>query len=94
MTLLAAIGRGEFIANSLRNRDLVRLLHPDVSDDPAERRKASASVTRSLRLLRAHGLITKIEGTRRYLVSDRGRTIIAAVIAAKNASLAKLQQCA
>jgi hypothetical protein len=94
LALIEAIGRGEFIANGLRNRDLVPLLHPHVADDPAQRRKASASVTRSLRLLRAHGLITKVEGTRRYLVTDRGRTIIAAIIAAKNAPLSKLQQCA
>jgi len=92
--LLEAIGRGEFIANGFRNRDLVRLLHPRVSDDPAARRQASASTTRSLRLLRAHKLITKIEGTRRYLVTDRGRNAIAAIIAAKNAPLSKLQQCA
>ncbi len=92
--LLEAIGRGEFIANGFRNRDLVRLLHPRVSDDPAARRKASASITRSLRLLRAHKLITKIEGTHRYLVTDRGRNVIAAIVAAKNAPLSKLQQCA
>lgn len=94
LVLIEAIGRGEFIANGLRNRDLVPLLHPHVADDPAQRHKASASVTRSLRLLRAHGLITKVEGTRRYLVTDCGRTIIAAVIAAKNVPLSKLQQCA
>lgn len=94
LALIEAIGRGEFVVNGLRNRDLVPLLHPRVSDDPAQRRKASASVTRSLRLLRAHGLITKIEGTRRYHVTDRGRNVIAAVIAAKNAPLSKLQQCA
>ena len=94
LALIEAIGRGEFVVNGLRNRDLVPLLHPDVPDDSAQRRKASASVSRSLRLLRAHGLITKIDGTHRYHVTDRGRNVIAAIIAAKNASLSKLQQCA
>jgi hypothetical protein len=92
LALLEAIGRGEFVVNGFRNRDLVRLLHPNLHDDPAERRKASASVTRSLRLLRAHGIISKVEASHRYLATDRGRTIIAAVIAVKNAPLASLQQ--
>jgi hypothetical protein len=94
LALLEAIGRGEFVVNGFRNRDLVRLLHPNLHDDPAERRKASASVTRSLRLLRAHGIISKVEASHRYLATDRGRTIIAAVIAVKNAPLASLQQSA
>ena len=92
--LLEAVGRGEFIANGFRNRDLVPLLHRKVPDDPAERRKLSAKVTRLLRLLRAHRLIKKVEGTHRYLVTTRGRTAIDAIIAARSVSLSKLQQCA
>jgi hypothetical protein len=99
VTLLETIARGEFIANGFRNRDLVPLLYPShadsgIADDKDHRRKASGKVTRLLRLLRAHQLIEKVEGTHRYLVTDRGRTAIAAVIAAQRASLAKLQQCA
>lgn len=92
--LLQAVARGEFIANGFRNRDLVPLMYPEVPDDPAERRKVSAKVTRLLRLLRAHRLIEKVEGTHRYLVTARGRTAIAAILAARGASLSKLQQCA
>jgi hypothetical protein len=92
--LLEAVGRGEFIANGFRNRDLVPLLYPKVPDDPAERRKVSAKVTRQIRFLRAHRLIKKVEGTHRYLVTTRGRTAIDAIIAARSASLSKLQQCA
>lgn len=94
LQLLEAVARGEFIANGFRNRDLVPLICPDVPDDPAERRKVSAKVTRLLRLLRAHQLIEKVEGTHRYLVTDRGRTAIAAILAARNASLSRLEQCA
>ncbi|MHC4067087.1 MAG: hypothetical protein ACYSUI_21635 [Planctomycetota bacterium] len=92
--LLEAVGRGEFIINGFRNRDLVPLLYPKVPDDPAERRKVSAKVTRLLRLLRAHGIIEKVKGTHRYLVTTRGRTAIDAVIAARNAPLSELQQAA
>ena len=92
--LLEAVARGEFIANGFRNRNLVPLLFPELPGDPAQRRKASAKVTRLLRLLRAHRLIEKVEGTHRYFVTYRGRTAIAAILAARNASLSKLQQCA
>ena len=92
--MLEAVVRGEFIANGFRNRDLVPLIYSDVPDDPAERRKASAKVTRLLRLLRAHRLIEKVEGTHRYLVTTRGRTAIDAILAARNVSLSSLQQCA
>ena len=91
--LFEAVARGEFIANGFRNRDLVSLLYPEAADDPAERRKVSAKVTRLLRLLRAHRLIEKVEGTHRYLVTERGRTAIAAIIAARTTPLSKLQQC-
>jgi hypothetical protein len=92
--LLEAVARGEFIANGFRNRDLVPLIFTNIPDDPVERRKVSAKITRLLRILRAHRLIEKVEGTHRYLVTDRGRTAIAAILAARNASLSKLPQCA
>ncbi len=94
MALLEAIARGEFVANGSRNRDLVRLLFPDLPDDLKANRKASAKVTRLLRLLRAHHLIHKVEGTHRYRVTDTGRTAIAATLAARDVPLSTLQQCA
>jgi hypothetical protein len=92
--LLEAVGRGEFLTNGFRNRDLVPLLFASVPDEPSERRKLSAKVSRLLRLLRAHGLIRKLEGTHRYLVTPEGRTVIAAVLSARNAPLSHLKQCA
>lgn len=93
LPLLQAIGRGEFLVNGFRNRDLLPLLFPG-QVDPDQRKKLSARVTRLLRLLRAHRVIEKIAGTHRYRVTSSGRRLIAAVVAAGAASLSQLKQCA
>jgi hypothetical protein len=94
VSLLRAIGRGEFITNGFRSRDIAPLLGGAVPTDPDLRRKFMAKLSRQLRLLRAHGVIRKIEGTHRYSVTKAGRTLITAVTGALDASIAKLQQCA
>ena len=50
---------------------------PSPAKSPREARRRSAWITRQLRLLRAHGLITKIPGTHRYLLTPSGRKITA-----------------
>ena len=91
--LLEAIGRGEFVINGLRNRDLQALLFGS-SDDPAEKKRRCGRVTRMLRMLRAHGLIHKLPHTHRYQVSDKGRKVIAAIHAAREADIEKLAKAA
>jgi hypothetical protein len=94
LSLLKAIGRGEFALAGFRNKDLVPLLFSGQPSDDPTRRKLSARVSRLLRLLRAHRLIRKRDGTHRYLVTDKGRAVIAAVVATSAAQLSKLKQCA
>ena len=91
--LLEAVNRGEFAMNGFRNRDLRPLLFGQ-SHDPQQRRRASAAVTRRLRMLRAHGLIHKLPKTHRYVVSKKGRTAITAFLAARRADTAKLAAAA
>jgi len=74
----------------LRNRDLVAALYPTLSEDPAERRRRSARVTRLLRLLRGHGLLDKISESHRYQVGAEARARILALLACRNASPEKL----
>jgi len=45
-------------------------------------------------LLRAHHIIEAVPRTHRYLVTDSGRRLIAAVLAIHNASLTRLKRCA
>ena len=49
-----------------------------------------AAVGRRLMLLRAHGLIAKVNKTHRYIVTDKGRRVITAILAARQASTEKL----
>jgi hypothetical protein len=92
--LLQAASHHEFLINGLRNRDLRRLLYGERAVTAADKRRHSAAVTRQLRLLRAHGLIQKVPKTHRYLVSKPGRRAITALLAARNASIERLADCA
>jgi hypothetical protein len=89
-TLFEAVGRGEFLLNGFRNRDLRHLLYTKGTDDPDETRRRAAAVTRKLRMLRAHGVIQKVPKTTRYQLTDYGRTVIAALAAAKLANVTQL----
>jgi hypothetical protein len=84
--LLEAVSRHEFLINGLRNRDLRRLLYPIETTEPKEQRRRSAAVGRQLRLLRAHGLLQKVQKTHRYLVTANGRKVITALLAARDAN--------
>jgi hypothetical protein len=94
-TLLAEVGRGEFLLNGLRNRDLRAALFPaDPTNDPAQRRRRCGRVSRQLRMLRAHGLVAKLPHTHRYVVTDKGWRVVAALAAARDASIAQLMAAA
>lgn len=92
--LLEVVGRGEHLINGMRNRDLQAALFTTPSDDPSEKRRRSGQVTRRLRMLRAHGLIRQVRHTHRYVVTDIGRQVITAVMAAREANVAKLASAA
>ena len=89
--LLTAINHGDFLINGFRNRDLQKLLY-DAEAPADERRRRSAAVSRSLRLLRAHGLIQKVPRTHRYQVTQTGRVILVAVLTTARTSLNQLNQ--
>ena len=95
VALLEAINHGEFLLNGFRNRDLRALLFADTpAATPEEVKRQSGKVTRLLRLLRAHGLITKVPKTHRYQVSAEGRTQVTALLAARQANSKQLLQAA
>ena len=55
--MLAELGRGEFSINGFRNRDLQEHLYKGNAKNKSEQKKRSGKVTRTLRMLRAHGII-------------------------------------
>jgi len=92
--LLAAISRGEFTINGLRNRDLQALLFRTKPANEADARKRSARVSRLIRMLRAHGLLKKVPHTHRYQVTDHGRKALTAIATARRATIAELSKLA
>jgi len=92
--LLEAMNRGEFMINGVRNRDLQRLLWSTQTDDPKEKRRRSAAVSRKLRMLAAHGLIHKVQKSHRYQVTTSGRLAIQAVLTIQQTSMAVLSRAA
>jgi len=93
-SLLESVMRGEFTINGFQNRDLRSVLFPAAEKSQDEQRRDSARVSRKLRILRAHGLIKKVPHTHRYHVTQRGRSIISALLAARNANANQLAKIA
>ncbi|MBF0422817.1 MAG: hypothetical protein HQL73_07480 [Magnetococcales bacterium] len=79
--------------NGFRNRDVRQHLFPS-STTPEDQRRHAAAVTRKFMMLRAYGLIKKVTGTHRYHLTDKGRSIITALITARNASAESLTKLA
>ena len=91
--LLKAISRGEFAVNGCRNRDVLPLLFPEASSLPAEeRQRYSGRVTRKPRILRAHGIIRKVQATHRYVLTKGGEQVVTAIIQYQRVTLAQLQR--
>jgi hypothetical protein len=93
-SLLAAVTRGEFTLSGFRNRDLQAFFFPSPPKTPSEARRRSAWITRKLRLLRAHGLISKIAGTHRYQLTPAARKVNVAVLTALRCTVGKLTELA
>lgn len=91
--LLELINQGEFVLNGFRNRD-IRQAYFTSRCSAKELKRRMGWIGRRLRLFRAHGLIAKVGGTHRYVVTDKGRTTITALLAARKADVDQLTQLA
>ena len=92
-TLLRCLAQGEFLVNGFRNRDLRLHLYP-ATQDPQQQRKQAAAITRQLALLKAHGLIVKIQHTHRYRLSATGKRVSTALLAAYHTDVSRLTPAA
>jgi hypothetical protein len=90
LKLLTAVSDPQWLLNGLRNRDLAEALYGPAPNDPAERKRRSARISRMLRLLRAHGILKKVPKTQRYQICDNARDAILALLAARQADPEKL----
>lgn len=90
LQLLEAINRPEYLLAGFRNKDISALLFPKQQTDAAAKRAASGKTSYRLRLLRAHGLIVKINGTRGYRITKKGRQVCTALLLAQHATVQQL----
>jgi hypothetical protein len=81
---------GRFLLQGFRNKDVRRRVVPCCGDDPLARKKASARITRLLRLLRAHGLIRKVSQTFYYRVTSKGTHVMTTALKLRELDLAAL----
>jgi hypothetical protein len=94
--LLRALARGEYLVQGFRNRDLRVALFGATAEtaETAERRRQAQRVTRLLALLRAHGLILKVQKTHRYQLTAQGRRVCTALSVAHGTSVERLTDAA
>lgn len=87
------MAQGDFLINGFRNRDL-RLALQGAAADPIERRRQSAAITRRLAILRAHGVIYRVQKTHRYQVTAAGKRLLTALSTAYAANVDQLGSAA
>lgn len=92
--LLEAISDGKYAPAGFCNRDLATRLYPAKPADKAARGRIASKVSYRLRILRAHGLIRKVLGQRRYHVTTKGREIATALLQVQHATLQQLNALA
>jgi hypothetical protein len=91
--LLQAVSRGEFAINGFRNRDLRQLLHPGRASNETKKKQTRAT-GRKIRILRMHGLVAKVSHTHHYVLTEKGRFTITALLAAQQANPQQLTELA
>ena len=82
-------GDGRFVIEGVRNRDL-QPDWPDPAPNDPEGKRTAGRITRWLRLLTAHGLLSKIPRTQCYRLTLKGQAVITCAIRVRNADLQKL----
>jgi len=92
--LLESISDGKFAVEGFCNRDLASRLYPSKSAAQTERGRIASKVSYRLRILRAHGLIRKSPGRRRYQMTTKGRQIVTALLQTQHATLQQLNAIA
>ena len=94
MAVFAVINRGDFTVEGFRNADVQAALFDGPARTTKEKRRRSAAAGRWLRLLRAHGLISKVPGRHRYLLTATGRELVTLLLTAQHADVEQLSAIA
>lgn len=79
MQLFETVSDGKYLIRGFTNKDIRSVLYTKNQDN----KKIRGKMSRTLSKLRAHGLIRKIPHSRKYLVTDKGRRVMGALIETK-----------
>ena len=86
---LVLLQDGRFAIEGIRNRDL-QPDWPDPAPNDPDGKRTAGRITRWLRLLTAHELLSKIPRTQCYRLTLKGQAVITCAIRVRNADLQKL----
>ena len=76
VAIMETVCDGRFLVRGFRNIDIRRIVLPEIKDQ----KKQSSKMSRILKKLRQHGLIKKVQRSRRYHVTSKGRRVMGALI--------------
>ncbi len=84
--LFETISDGKYLSRGFMNKDIRRVVFGTQSETAQNRGRMSRMFSK----LRAHGLIRKVPHSRRYLLSDKGRRVLGALIETKRRTYPEL----
>jgi hypothetical protein len=93
-TLLRVISDPAFAVHAITNKGLQIMLEKSAWANNMADKRLSGRITRHLSLLREHGIIKKLPKQRKYILTDKGRKITAALDAALATSVNDLLKSA
>jgi hypothetical protein len=80
VALFKALLSGEFALNGFRNRDLQHKIFPSQPKDEQDARRRTHRVCRLISKLRGHRLISKVQNSRLYRITQHGTSAMWAAI--------------
>jgi hypothetical protein len=90
--LLLAIADPQYVVSGITNRRLQQALRTSPWAKGGTDKQLSARISRHLRLFRDHGLMRKMPNQRKYILTEKGRTLTTALDAMLAASTQQLME--
>ena len=92
--LLSALADPLYVVSGITNKQLQKVLRDTPWAKKGSDKQITARISRHLRLLRDHGLIRKMPNQRKYMLTDKGRSITTVLQALLSASTQQLMDIA
>ena len=80
LDLFRAVNRGDYSINGFKSSDMALHLGITLSKDITERRRQSARLNRIIRIFHSHGLIAKVQNTKRYRLTVYGTEMMSSAL--------------